>query len=178
MALTRADKEQVVTRYREGLAKASNAFLVDYKGIDVPGDTDLRAKIRESGGRYEVVKNRLALHAIEGNPLEALRDLFQGPVAVAYTEDEPVALAKALTEFAKEVPTLEFKGGLVEGRPVMAEDIEEIAKLPSRDELVAKLLYILQSPVTGLARVLSAVPRDFVVVLGQVAEKKQQNPDK
>ncbi|MEM8997071.1 MAG: 50S ribosomal protein L10 [Acidobacteriota bacterium] len=172
MARTRTQKQETIDRYGEGLAKAPNAFLLGFKGISVPEDTELRSKIRENGGSYEVVKNTLALRAVEGQGLEALREQFVGPTAVAYIEDDPVALAKALRDFRKDVPAVEFKGGLVDGKPIGPDDLENIANLPSREELLAKLLFLLQSPVTRLARTLAAVPREFVVVLDQIAQKK------
>ena len=138
----------------------------------MPQDTELRAKIREQGAKYEVVKNTLALRAIEGKGLDHFKDQFTGPTAVAYTDDDVVGLAKALNDFRKESPVLEFKGGLVDGQPVDPNELENIANLPSREELLAKLLFLLQSPITRLARTLAAIPRDFVVVLDQIAQKK------
>ena len=172
MALTRIQKQEMIERYGAGLAEAPHAFLVGFKGLTVPQATDLRARVRQTGGYYEVVKNTLALCAVEGRALDELRDSFQGPVAVAYSREDPVALAKALTDFQKEVPAIEFKGGLVDGRKVGAEDIEEIARMPGREELVAKLLFLLQSPITRLARGLAAIPRQFVVALDQIAKQK------
>lgn len=174
MALSRKKKEELVEVYTEGLAQAPHAFVLGYKGVSVPQVTELRAKIRETGSQYLVVKNRLALRAIQGKALEGLGEHFSGPTAVAYSEDAPVELAKALTDFAKTVPAVEFKGGLLNGQEVAAEQIKEIANLPTREELIAKLLFLLQSPVTRLVRTLAAIPRDFVVVLGQVAGKKEE----
>lgn len=172
MALTKRQKEEILEQYGGGLASTENAFVVGYQGTNVPAVTELRAKIREVGGHYEVVKNTLARRAISGQPLEQLGEHIQGPTAIAYTSDDPVALAKALDDFAKTAPTIVFKAGLVEGRPVAAEEIAAIAELPSRDELLAKLLYLLQSPITNFVRVMAAVPRDFVSVLNQIAEKR------
>lgn len=169
---TRSQKEEVITHYREGLAAAPHAFVVNFQGLTVPQATDLRNRIREQGASYEVVKNTLALRAVEGLGLEQLKEHFQGPTAVAYSADDPVTLAKALTEFKKEVPILEFKGGLVEGSAVDASQVEDIAKMPGREELLAKLLFLLQSPITRLARGLAAIPRQFVVVLDQIEKKK------
>lgn len=174
MPLLRSEKQELVDQYASGLAIAPHAFLVDFKGIDVNQATELRSKIREQGGHYEVVKNTLALRAIEGKALGALRDQFQGPTGVAYSAEDPVSLAKALTEFAKSTPALEFKGGVLDGQAVEASDIQEIARMPGREELLAKLLFLLQSPVTRLARGLAAIPRQFVVVLDQIAQAKQQ----
>lgn len=174
MALTRQQKSDLIDSYRDGLANAPHAFLVDYKGISVPDVTELRAKIREVGGQYVVVKNTLALLAIADGPMDQLRDLFEGPVAVAYHEDDAVSLAKALDESSKAMPAIEVTGGLVNGQKVDADQLKEIASLPTREDLIAKLLFLLQSPVTRLARVLAAVPREFVVVLDQIRQQKEQ----
>jgi len=174
MPLTRNVKEQMVQDYSDGLAAAPHAFLLGYKGISVPQVTELREKIRQSGGHYLVVKNSLALRAIEGGQLADLKEHFVGPTAVAYCLKDPVALAKALTDFAKNAPVLEFKAGLVEGQQIPANQIKAIAELPSREALISKLLYLLQSPIARFVRTLAAVPQSFVVVLDQVAKKKEE----
>jgi large subunit ribosomal protein L10 len=174
MPLSRADKEEMLSEYGQGLATAPHAFLLGYQGITVPQVTELRNRVRQSGGEYVVVKNTLALRAIDGQALSALKEHFVGPTAVVWSATDPVAVAKALTDFAKDVPVLKFKAGLVEGRPVPAEQIKDIAQLPSREELIAKLLFLMQSPITRFARVLAAVPQSFVVVLDQVRKKKEE----
>jgi large subunit ribosomal protein L10 len=173
MPLSRSQKEHLLAEYQDGVANAPHAFLLGYQGISVPKVTELRQKIRETGGSYVVVKNRLVLQAIEGKALGQLADHFTGPTAVVYGDSEPVALAKVLSDFQKEAPFIEFKGGLLNGQPVGGDQIKEIANLPSREELIAKLLYLLQSPITRLVRTLAAVPRDFVLVLDQVRQKKE-----
>ena len=174
MPLSRESKESLVESYQGGVATAPNVFLVKYQGITVPQVTDLRTRVRESGGHYEVVKNRIVLRVLDGSALEGLKEHFEGPTAVAYNEDDPVALAKVLTDFAKEVPAIEFKAGLVDGQVVEAEEVKQIATLPSREELIAKLLFLLQSPITGFVRVLAALPREFVTVLEQVRQEKKE----
>jgi large subunit ribosomal protein L10 len=173
MPLTRDDKQELLEEYEQGLASAPHAFLLGYQGIKVPQVTALREKVRQSGGEYLVVKNTIALRAIDGAALAQLKEHFTGPTAVAFGSD-PVALAKALTDFAKDVPVLQFKAGLVEGRAVAADQIKDIASLPGREQLIAKLLFLLQSPVTRFARVLAAVPQSFVMVLDQVRKKKEE----
>ena len=173
MPLSLEQKKGLVESYREGVGAAPHVYLVDYKGISVPAVTELRQQVRELGGEYRVVKNRLMLRAIGGAALEGLSEQFSGPTAVVYGDD-PVALAKVLTDFAAEAKVLEFKAGLVEGRPVEAGDIQQIAKLPSRDELIAKLLYLLQSPISRFATALAAIPRQLVVVLDQLRQKKEE----
>src|SRR5256885_7337602 len=127
MPLTKNDKEQLVSDYANGLAEAPHAFLLSYQGITVPQVTTLRDRVRQSGGYYEVVKNTLALRAIDGKPLGGLKEHFVGPTAVVYSTKDPVALAKALTDFAKDVPAIQFKAGLVESRTIAAGQIKEIA---------------------------------------------------
>jgi len=173
MALTREDKVELLQQYEEGLAATPHAFLLGYQGIKVPQVTALREKVRVSGGSYIVVKNTLALRAIDGHALGQLKEHFNGPTAVAYGND-PVALAKALTDFAKDVPVLQFKAGLVEGRAIAADQIKDIASLPSREELIAKLLFLMQSPITRFVRVLAALPQSLVVVLDQIRQKREE----
>lgn len=174
MPLSRESKESLVESYQGGVATAPNVFLVKYQGITVPQVTDLRTRVRESGGHYEVVKNRIVLRVLDGSALEDLKGHFEGPTAVAYSEDDPVALAKVLTDFAKEVPAIQFKAGLVDGQVVEPEQVKQIATLPSREELVAKLLFLLQSPISGFVRVVAALPRGFVTVLEQVRQEKEK----
>ena len=173
MPLSRSQKEQMLAEYQEGVVHAPHAFLVGYQGISVPKVTELRQRIRESGGSYVVVKNRLVLRAIEGKALDQLRDQFSGPIAIAYSDSEPVALAKVLADFQKEAPAIELRGGLLNGQRVAGDQIKEIANLPSREQLITKLLFLLQSPITRLARTLAAVPRDLVLVLEQVRQKRE-----
>jgi large subunit ribosomal protein L10 len=174
MPLTRNDKEQMLAEYEQGLAKAPHAFLLGYQGITVPQVTELRSRVRQSGGEYVVVKNTLALRAIDSQALAQLKEHFVGPTAVVFSLTDPVAVAKALTDYAKDVPAIKLKAGLVEGRAIAADQIKEIASLPSREELIAKLLFLMQSPVTRFVRVLAAVPQSFVMVLDQVRKKKEE----
>lgn len=173
MPLTAEQKQVLVERYREGLATAPHVFVMGFRGVSVPQATELRDRVREVGGSYAVVKNRLALRAIEDDSaLSGLKEQFRGPTAVAWSTDDPVAVAKALTEFVKEAPVLEFKGGLLDGAPIAGEHVEAIATLPSREELLTKLVFLLQSPVTRFVRTLGALPRGLVTVLDQIAKKK------
>jgi large subunit ribosomal protein L10 len=142
MPLSKAQKEKVVASYGDGLAAVPHAFLVSLKGMPVPQVTELRRLIRERGGSCEVVRNRLAKRSVAGTPLERLKDHFSGPTAVVFARQDVVALAKVLTDFAKEAPLLELKGGVVEAREVGSDDINSIANLPTRDELIANLLFL------------------------------------
>lgn len=174
MPLTRSHKNDIVDRYSDGLATAPHAFLVAYKGITVPQVTDLRTRVRDAGGSYEVVKNTLALIAVKDKDMGQLKDHFVGPTAVAYHHEDPVGLAKVLSDFTKEVPTIEIKAGIVEGQVVDADQVQDIANMPGREELLAKLLFLLQSPVTRFVRVLGALPRSVVIALDQIAKKKEE----
>jgi large subunit ribosomal protein L10 len=170
---TRAQKSQQITELNEEIGKASNAFLIEFKGITVPQVTELRKQVRETGSGYVVVKNTLALIALKDSPLRKLEKEFTGMTAVAYNAKDAVALAKALTRFAKDVPTVQFKGAMLDGQIVPAAEIQNIANLPSREELVSKLLFLMQSPIRGLVTVLQANIRNLAVVLDQIAKQKE-----
>jgi large subunit ribosomal protein L10 len=173
MAVSRAKKSTIVAGYEEAMASAEHAFVVGFKGISVAQVTELRRRIREKGGHYVVVKNTLARRAVEGKPLAQVKEHFTGPTAIVFSLTDPVALAKVLTEFAKESPVLQFRAGVVEGRPIAANQVGDIAALPSREQLIAKLLYLLQSPIARFVRVLAAAgPQRLATVLDQVAKQK------
>ena len=171
---TREQKAAEVSELTEQIGKASNAFLIDFKGITVPQVTELRKQVRQTNSGYVVVKNTLALIALKDSPIINMKEQFNGPTAIAFNATDAVVLAKALTRFAKDVPAVTFKGALLNGQVVPASEIQNIANLPSREELVSKLLYLLQSPIRGLVTVLSANIRNLAVVLDQVAKQKEQ----
>ena len=171
--MNREQKAAAISEFGEGIGKATNAFLIEFKGITVPQVTELRKQVRESGSEYVVVKNTLALIAVKDSPLVELREKFTGPTAVAYNATDAVALAKALTKFAKDVPAVQFKGAMLNGQIVPATEIQNIANLPSREELISKLLYLMQHPIRGLVTVLSANIRNLAVVLDQIAKQKE-----
>lgn len=175
MPLTRNTKEEILGAYEEVMASAEHAFVIGFKGITVNQVNDLRNRVRKTGGQYVVIKNTLARRAVAGKPLDQVKEHFTGPTAVAYSLEDPVALAKVLTDFAKDTPAvLEFKGGLVEGRPIEASQVKEIAALPGRQELLGKLLFLMQSPIQRFVRVLAASgPQRLAIVLDQVAKKKE-----
>ena len=172
--MNRDEKAQAISELNEGIGKATNAFLISFKGITVPQVTELRKQVRESGSDYVVVKNTLALIALKDSPMVALGEQFTGETAVAYNSTDAVVLAKALTKFAKDVPTVMFKGAMLNGQIVPASEIQNIASLPSREELVSKLLFLMLSPIRGLVTVLNANIRNIAVVLDQIAKQKNE----
>ncbi len=163
----REQKRREVDELRRELAGVPHLFLTSFQKLNVAQDFELRRAVRSAGGRYRVVKNNLIQKAAEGTPAEALLRGLGGMNSLAYTSGDPVALAKALTAYAKNNPVLTFKAGLVEGRVVDAAALQELANLPPREELLAKLLFLIQAPAQRLASALQAVGRNLAVVLDQ-----------
>jgi large subunit ribosomal protein L10 len=170
--MNREEKASAISELGEGIGQATNAFVIAFKGITVPQVTELRRQVRDTDSTYIVVKNTLALIAVKDSPLIALKDQFSGPTAVAFNRTDAVALAKALTKFAKDVPSITFKGAMLNGQIVGADQIQAIANLPSRNELISKLLFLMQAPIRSLAIVLQANIRNLAVVVGQIAEQR------
>ena len=178
MAVTRAAKQEELTQLEHDLKGTDSAILLNYKGLNVPQVTDLRRELRKVKASYRVVKNTIARRAIKGTAFETLTEHFVGTTAIAYTDKDPVALAKTLTTFAKTAPSLQIKAAVVQGRAIKVAEVTDLASLPGKPELYAKLLFLLSAPMVQLVSVLNAAPRDFVGVLSAYKRKKAERQDR
>ncbi|MCD6580438.1 MAG: 50S ribosomal protein L10 [Desulfuromusa sp.] len=167
------NKVQVVEEFAAKLATAKAAFLADYRGLTVEQVNELRGKLHEAGVEYRVVKNTLLRLAAKGTSFECLSEYLQGPTAIAISQDDPVAPAKVLNDFAKDSKVFELKTGVLDGKILSAEDIKALADLPSREVLLAKMLGSINAPVSNFVGVLAAVPRSLVQVLGAIKDQKE-----
>ena len=166
----RSEKQQDLDNLKTDLAKVSTVILTTFQGITVEDDTKLRRAVQAAGGRYRVVKNTLAERAGAGTPAEPLLKDLKGTNSIAYTESDPVALAKALTKVAKDVPAFRFKAGLVEGRVLSIAEIQQLASLPSKEELISKIMFLLNAPAQRIAAALNALPRNLAVTVNEAVK--------
>jgi large subunit ribosomal protein L10 len=167
------DKKKDIDALRQDLEKSQNLFVTGYEKLRVDQDFELRKVIRGAGGKYRVIKNNLAEKASEGMAAEQVLKDLRGMTSLAYTSGDPVALAKALTAYAKTNPTFTFKAGMVEGRVIDVKAINELATMPAKEEIFAKLLYLIQAPAQRLVTAMNAVGRNLAVVVDQgVKENK------
>ena len=167
------DKQKDVDALRQDLDGLKNLFVTGYEKMRVSQDFELRKVVRGAGGKYRVVKNNLAAKASEGTAAEPVLKDLKGMTSLAYTSGDPVALAKALTAYAKLHPAFTFKAGIVEGRVIEVKAISELASMPSKEEIFAKLLFLINSPAQQLATAINAVGRNLAVVIDQGAKENK-----
>ena len=164
------EKQQDLDQLKTDLAKVSTVILTTFQGITVEDDTKLRRAVQAAGGKYQVVKNTLAELAANGTPVSGVLKDLKGTNSIAYTNTDPVALAKALTRVAKDVPAFKFKSGIVEGRVISIAEIQQLANMPSKEELISKIMFLLNAPAQRLAVVINAVPRNAAVVVNEAVK--------
>jgi len=173
MALKRHEKETLVETLKGDFGRSPHAILIDFTGITVPAVTEFRRKVRQSGAHYRVVKNTLAVRALEGTPLAGLKDKFEATTAIAYCDSDPVALAKVVVAFSKDHPQIVVKSGVVSGSQMLdAEGVKALSTMPSLPELRSTLLGVLKAPSAKLVRLLSTPAQQMVRVL-KAREEKQ-----
>lgn len=170
---TREQKQLDLAALKEEFGQTGHALMVSFQGLTVEKDGELRRALEAAQLNYRVVKNTIGRLAVEDTPLESLKDHFKGMTALAYSPNDPVGLAKVLSKFAKENPHLTFKAAVVDGRAINVKDVDALASLPSKEELVSKLMFLLNAPAQRLATVINAVPRNLAIVVKQIAEKKE-----
>jgi large subunit ribosomal protein L10 len=163
----RSQKQADLDTLKTELAKVSTLILTTFQGITVDNDTKLRRAVQAAGGRYKVVKNTLAERAGAGTPAEGVLKDLKGTNSIAFTYNDPVALAKALTKIAKDVPAFQFKAGVVEGRVISIAEIQSLANLPSKEELISKVMFLLNAPAQRVAMTLNALPRNLAVTVSE-----------
>ncbi len=171
--MTRDEKRKQAETLHQSLEQAQSIFLASFEGLTALQDNELRRKVAQAGGRYQVVKNNLVERAAQGTRAQAIAKSLRGTTSMASTESDPVALAKALTAYAKENPALVFKAGIVEGRVVSLADLAQIASLPSRLELLAKALFLLKATGQRVAVTISGVARNLAGVIHQAVKEKK-----
>jgi len=166
------DKQRIVEELHTAWTESTAAVVTHYRGLTVSQMGSLRRSLHEADVSLQVVKNTLAKRAAEGTGFKVAEDLFTGPVAIAYGKD-PVAMAKAIADFAKKHEALEIKGGVLDGQMIDVANVKALASLPSRDVLLAKMLGSMQSPISGFVRTLAEVPASFVRTLAAIRDQKE-----
>jgi large subunit ribosomal protein L10 len=169
----KSDKEKDLEALKKDFEKAQNIFVAGFEKLTVQQDFELRKTIRGAGGDYKVVKNNLAEKASEGTPAQDIMSKLVGMTSMAYTSKDPVALAKALTTYAKNNPTFVFKAGMVEGRAIDVKSIQDLANLPSREEILAKVLFLIQASAQRVVTSLAGVGRNLAVVVDQAVKESK-----
>ena len=166
----KAEKKAQGEQLRAELANVATVILSTFQGITVEQDTQLRRTVEAAGGKYQVVKNTVAERAAAGTPAEGLLKNLKGTNSIAYTKTDPVALAKILTKVAKDTPAFQFRAGWVEGRVISIQEIGQLATLPSKEELLSKVMFMLNAPAQRVAAALAALPRNLAVVTSEAVK--------
>lgn len=170
---TREVKQRDLAALTESLSTAKSAIIVSFQGLTVAKDQEFRNNLRAAGAKYQVVKNTLARIAVKGTDFEQATDHLKGVTAIAWTDSDPVVLAKAISKFMKDnADVYKFKTGVVDGKLVDLKQVTEIASLPSKEELISKLLYVLNAQAQRIVTVINAVPRDLAIVIKQIGEQE------
>jgi large subunit ribosomal protein L10 len=172
----KAEKKTQADELRTQLATVSTVILSTFQGITVEQDTQLRRAVEAAGGRYQVLKNSVAERASSGTPTEPLLKNLKGTNSIAYTATDPVALAKILTKVSKDVPAFQFRAGWVEGRVISIQEIGQLALLPSKEELLSKVMFMLNAPAQRVATALAALPRNLAVVTSEAVKANKFGP--
>lgn len=167
------EKKKIVDELKDKFSKSKVVIVTDYKGLDVTTINSLRRELRQSQVEYRVIKNTLLIRAAENTDLAMIQNNFKGPSAIAISYSDPVAPAKVLIDFAKDHEQLDIKAAVIEGRALDLADIKALSKLPSREEIVGQLLFVMTAVPTGLVRALSDIPRRLLNVLGAVKNQKE-----
>ena len=170
---TRKQKTEDAGKLHEELAVVSTVILSTFQGVKAEQETRLRRTVESIGGRYRVVKNSVAERASAGSSAEALLKGLAGANSISYTATDPVAFAKALTKLAKEIPAFEFKAGMVEGRVISVDEIVALAALPSREDLLSRIMFLIQSPAQRMAQALAGTARNLAVVTSEAAKAEK-----
>jgi len=168
-----SNKKEEVEKLNKSLAKVSTVILTTFQGITVAQDTQLRRAVQAAGGHYEVVKNTLAERAAAGTPAEKVLKDLAGTNSIAYIETDAVSLAKVLTKIAKDVPAFKFKAGVVEGRVLSIAEIQQLSQLPSKEELLSKVLFLLQAPSRRVASATAAVMRNLAATMQEAVKAEK-----
>lgn len=171
--MERAEKVQEVEALKKNFSSASLTLLAEYQGLTVANLTQLRVDLRKNNAHVKIAKNTLSKRAIAGTALDVLKPYLEGPVMMVFAQKDPVLSAKTVVKFSEEFEKFKIKAGVLEDKLLGPQDIEGLSKLPSREELLAKMLGSLQSPAQKLVNVLSALPRQWVTVLAAIRDKKQ-----
>lgn len=171
--MNKQEKNEFVQEMNSSLKGVEWAFIFDYRGLKVEQANSLRRKIKDANSQYKVVKNTLIKLAVKDTMLENLSDSFKGPIGIAWTKEDPISLAKVLSDFAKENKTFEFKSGVVSGKLINEADFATLSKLPGRQELLARLVYVMNGPARGLVTSLNEIMAKFVRVLGGIQKQRE-----